>query len=154
MFRILLVCTGNTCRSPMAAVLLAGMVEKAGLADKISVESAGLAAWGQPASVQAQTVMRQAGLSVDKHRSQQLKIEQLAAADLVLTMTTAHKRAVLGMAKGMTGKIYTLAEFAGESGDVQDPFGGSVAEYRACTGQMERLLVQAWENIVRLAGEK
>ncbi|WP_371372272.1 low molecular weight protein arginine phosphatase [Sporomusa aerivorans] len=154
MFRILLICTGNTCRSPMAAALLAGMVEKAGLSGRITVESAGIAAWGQPASPQAQAVMRQSGLSVDKHRSRQVAPEELATADLILTMTASHKRAALGMAPGMAGKIYTLAEFAGETGDVRDPYGGSETEYRECAVQLERLLAQSWQNIVSLAGKK
>ncbi|SMC38221.1 low molecular weight protein arginine phosphatase [Sporomusa malonica] len=153
MFKILLVCTGNTCRSPMAAALLTDMVLQAGLADKIAVESAGIAAGCQPASNQAQAVMRQAGLQLDKHCSKQLVPAKLETADLVLTMTVSHKRAVANMTRGMTGKIYTLAEFAGQAADVSDPFGGSEAEYRMCAGQLKHLLTQAWEKIVSLAGK-
>lgn len=153
MFKILLVCTGNTCRSPMAAALLADMVTKAGLASEICIKSAGIAAWRQPASAHAQTVMRQAGLSVDKHCSQQVDSSLLSSADLVLTMTAAHKRALTGMAAGLGDKIYTLAEFAGEINDVSDPFGGSEAEYRECAGQIQRLLTQSWKKIVSLAGK-
>lgn len=154
MLRILLVCTGNTCRSPMAAALLSDMVLQAGLADKIAVESAGIAAGCQPASLQAQAVMRQAGLQLDKHCSAQLVPAKLAAADLILTMTVSHKRAAASMAPGMTGKIFTLAEFAGQAADVSDPFGGSEAEYRMCARQLQHLLTQAWGKIVSLAGKK
>ena len=98
--------------------------------------------------------MRQTGLELDKHCSVQLVPDMLATADLVLTMTVSHKRVVSSMSRGMTGKIYTLAEFAGQAADVSDPFGGSEAEYRMCAGQLKQLLIQAWEKIVGLAGKK
>ncbi|SDE64525.1 low molecular weight protein arginine phosphatase [Sporomusa acidovorans] len=154
MFEILIVCTGNTCRSPMAAALLANMIEQAGLAGEIMVASAGISAWQQPASLHAQAVMRQAGCSLDKHCSQQLDLVKLQAADLVLTMTAAHKQTLVDLAPGMAGKIYTLAEFAGELQDVADPFGGNEARYRECAGQLERLLSKSWGKIVSLAGKK
>ncbi|WP_188399377.1 MULTISPECIES: low molecular weight protein arginine phosphatase [Sporomusa] len=154
MFKILFVCTGNTCRSPMAAALLADIAEKAGMAGRISIASAGLAAGRQPASAQARSVMRQAGLNVDNHCSQQLTLQLLTAADVILTMTAAHKQALVGMAAGLEGKLYTLAEFAGETRDVSDPFGGSEAVYRECAGQIRQLLTQAWGKIVSLAGKK
>jgi protein-tyrosine-phosphatase len=159
MFKILLVCTGNTCRSPMAAVLLDDMVKKSGMAGEVVVDSAGISAWRQPASPHAQTVMRQSGLQLDRHYSKQLDITQLRTADLVLAMTTAHKRAIFGLlpvaeVPDMTGKIHTLAEFAGAAGDVSDPFGGSEAEYRSCAQQLQELLNLSWGKIVKLAGKK
>ncbi|MBP2637717.1 MAG: ywlE [Firmicutes bacterium] len=159
MFKILLVCTGNTCRSPMAAALLTDMVKKAGLDGEVVVDSAGVSAWQQPASKHAQTIMRQNGLQLDKHYSKQLDVAELREADLVLAMTNAHKRAIFGLlpvaeVTGMTGKIYTLTEFAGVTGDVTDPFGGSEAEYYSCAQQLQQLLNLSWGKIVKLAGKK
>jgi protein-tyrosine-phosphatase len=138
----------------MAAALLADMAGRAGLADKIIIESAGIAAGHQPASNHAQVVMRQAGLQLDKHCSQQLTPAKVESADLVLTMTMSHKRAVASMTRGAADKIYTLAEFVGQMGDISDPFGGSVAEYSKCAEQLNHLLTQAWGKIVSLAGKK
>ena len=159
MFKILLVCTGNTCRSPMAAALLDDMVKKAGMTGEVVVDSAGISAGRQPASQHAQTVMRQSGLQLDKHYSKQLDAAQLKTADLVLAMTNAHKRAIFGLlpvaeVAAMKGKIYTLTEFAGAAGDVSDPFGGSLAEYHNCAQQLQQLLNLSWGKIVKIAGKK
>ena len=154
MIRILLVCTGNTCRSPMAEALLNAKVKAAGLAEEIRVLSAGLAAYGEsPASTHARTAMAGRGLGVAAHRSRQLASELIKAADVILTMTAAHKRAVAELAPEAAGKVFTLAEYAGEAKDVADPFGGDAALYEACAAELERLIEKTWQKIADLAGK-
>jgi protein-tyrosine-phosphatase len=154
MLRILLICTGNTCRSPMAEVLLQEKIRQTGLADRVKVLSAGLCAGGEsPASSGAQAVAARRGLDLAAHRSRQVLAEYVQAAGLVLTMTQSHKGAVTAMAPEAVGKVYTLAEYADSEGDVPDPFGCSGEIYEACAAGIEELLDKAWDKIVDLAGE-
>lgn len=154
MFRILIVCTGNTCRSPMAEALLKHKVQSANLADRIQVLSAGTFAGGGAASYNAGQVMRTHGLSLDEHTPRQLSPALIQAVDLILTMTESHKRAVLSMAPEAEGKTFTLSEFAGQTGDILDPFGGSKALYASCARQIMTILDKSWGKIISLAGDK
>ncbi len=154
MLRILIICTGNTCRSPMAEVLLRRKIEQAGLNEKIMVSSAGIATGGKfPASAGALAIMRSWGLNLTNHISRQLVPEYTEAADLVLTMTAGHKQTVLKIAPAAAGKVYSLKEYAGADCDVADPFGGSNQDYQACAEQIEKMLAKIWEKIVTLAGK-
>lgn len=150
---VLLVCTGNTCRSPMAAVHLRAILESRGL--DIPVRSAGIAAApGQPATEHAVRAVRTAGLDLSQHASSPLTDELIRGARVVLTMTQAHKDEVLRRYPGTLGLVFTLGEFAGgEYGsgwEVSDPFGASVEAYDACSRQLQQVLNKVAD---RLANE-
>ncbi len=122
---ILFVCTGNTCRSPMAAALMNKMAIDEGL--DIRIESAGIFAQvGAPATNEAIIVMKQYDIDLLSHHAQQINSELIEKSDVILTMTEGQKMLFADMAKD---KTYTLCEYAGVAGDIDDPFGGDVLEY-------------------------
>ena len=137
MSKIIFVCTGNTCRSPMAQALAEALFAEAGL--QIVVTSAGVGAGsGQSASANAVLAMLDGGLCLKSHRSQPTTRELLKSAALVLTMTRGHLSHVLAMCPEV--KAFTLGEYAGGGQDVSDPFGGNEEVYRKCAAQLRKLL--------------
>ena len=138
--KIVFVCTGNTCRSPMAEVMAAQIFAEAGLA--VDVSSAGVSAFdGQPASRHAVSVMKDGGLCLLSHKAATVSGDMLEAAGLVLTMTGSHRAVLLSDYPAAAGKIFTLAGYVGDDANVADPFGGSVDEYRGCAAQIRKLLM-------------
>lgn len=127
---VLFLCTGNTCRSPMAAALMRRALDKRGRAD-IIVESAGLAADGGPASYNAVAVMTELdadlGRKLSSHLSHMVTREQLANADYIAVMSPSHARTAI-MLGADPGRVSVLS--AGGGAGIADPFGGGLDVYR------------------------
>ncbi|TWU39183.1 arsenate reductase/protein-tyrosine-phosphatase family protein [Novipirellula artificiosorum] len=133
---IALVCTGNTCRSPMAETLLREQLRKhTGCEDAVRVLSAGVAAGcGAGASPQAVAVMGKRGLDLTGHSSRPLDESVMHVADLVLTMTRGHRAAILAAWPDMHDRVFTLRR---DGGDIADPVGMAVEVYQACADQID-----------------
>ncbi|MGB9688834.1 L-threonylcarbamoyladenylate synthase [Thermogutta sp.] len=152
---ILFVCAGNTCRSPMAQALCQAM-----LAEKLHcsaqqlrdfgvvVRSAGLEAYGgDGASPQAIEVLKQRGINLEGHMSQQLTDSLVRDADRIYTMTRALKEAILARWPDAADRIDCLDP---RGQDIADPFGGPLQAYEACAKLIEQALRDRCEELLRL----
>ncbi len=144
---VLFICTGNTCRSPMAEALAAHIWGR----DYADVSSAGLFAYGNAgAGRHSVSVMRNMGLDITGHKARTADDSIIRGADLILTMTQSHRDTILQRFSGLRANVYTLAEYSGGANDVPDPFGMDEAEYNACALQLKKMLEASDRFILHL----
>ncbi len=138
---VLVICTGNTCRSPMAELLMRDAVAKS-LNCKIEeldtrgviVMSAGIAAApGCPPTSEAIQVMREQGLDLSRHEAQPVTETLIRHADLILAMTQSHLHSIVDRWPEAAGRTHLLMP---DRSDVADPIGQSVGAYRHCAAQI------------------
>lgn len=148
---ILFVCSGNTCRSPMAAA-----IANAEIAARLQIPfealetvnaralSAGVSAKvGAPLTPEAQEVLHSLSVPVRPHAARNLTLELAEQAELIFCMTSAQRKAVLEMIPSMAGKTYCLDA----QGDVEDPIGKGMQAYLLCARQLQSLIRSRFDEL-------
>ena len=158
-FTILLVCTGNTCRSPLAVGILKKFLEEKGI-DNIEVESAGIAAYaGSPASLFAVDTARNFGINISQHSARQLTREMAQDSDLILVMAPEHLDYISKTDPDLMEKSFLLKAFPGQpqgrdNYTVKDPLGGDQQAYLSCFFELDENLRRILPSLVSLAEKK
>ena len=141
--RILMVCSGNLCRSPMAE---AWMRHRLGGAAR-EVRSAGLAARaGQPAAAHAIALLAERGIDLSGHRARRIEAQDVVASDLVLVMESRQKAHVEALSPAGHGRTYLLGHWQGS--EILDPYGGSRELFEDAFARIEEA-VDAWLERIR-----
>lgn len=152
-FTILMVCSGNSCRSPMAEGMLHDLlIDQYG--ERVNVHSAGtLGINGAPATELAIQVCRELEVDISSHRSKGIKKEMILEADLILGMAYHHQSKILSLVPEAENKTFLLKAFANYSGsdmDIEDPIGGNYDVYKACRDEIYELLKESLSRIEKM----
>lgn len=139
MEKIIFVCTGNTCRSPMAERICQKLAMERNL--NIEIKSRGISVFPlEPAQEYANEALKKYGLNLEGHFSKQFADEDAQNNPLILTMTKQHKLYLLNHYPFLKDNVYGISEYINESGDVIDPYGKSQEAYNACAKQLYSII--------------
>jgi protein-tyrosine phosphatase len=158
MYRIITVCTGNICRSPMAQIMLANAVKDAGLEDQISVDSAGTTDWeaGRPIDPRAAKRLARAGLLSEAHIARRFETSWYRDRDLILALDADHFEELLRLAPDEAGrqKVRMFRSFAPHLTDltpaeqgIYDPWFGDEADFDATWDMITSALPGILEHV-------
>jgi protein-tyrosine-phosphatase len=157
-FKILFVCTGNTCRSPMAEGILKRLLTEKGIKN-VKVSSAGTQTLdGYPAAPFTIEATKVWDIDLKEHSSKKLTVDLLRESDLILVMSPEHLQHIEKMDRVSVGKTYLLKAFPhkdeSDNLSVKDPIGGSLEEYNQCFLELDEEIRRILPEVIRFFKKK
>ncbi len=143
--KIIFVCTGNTCRSPMAEGFFNELCKKNGKND-IAISRGTFAQNGAPASENSIISASELGADISSHSSSVLTFEDASSADYIFTMTKAHKDLIVGAFPELSHKVFSISAFT-FGPDISDPYGGDISVYRKCAKEIFDAVGQIYQKL-------
>ncbi len=146
MKNIVFVCTGNTCRSPMAEGIAKKLAQQKELA--LNFSSRGTSVYmEEKANPLAKNAAKAYSSDLEEHFSKAFSEKDAEKSEIVLTMTLRHKEYLKEKYPKYKDKIFTIKEYVGEKGDIADPFGKNKEAYEACAKELYDLINKILTNI-------
>jgi protein-tyrosine phosphatase len=139
----------------MAEALFEQIVRNGGEGDDWWIDSAGVSAFdGETATNNTQIVAAERGLDLSSHRSKRATRPVIAPVSLVLVMEERHRKMMHEAYPEIADKVYLLKEMIGGTGDIHDPIGADIVNYRAMADEVNSILTEALERIRELANDR
>ncbi len=148
---ILVVCTANICRSPVAEAVLRDRLQRQGLHDWTVASAGTWALDGRGASQHSFTIMAEAGFDLASHSARTIDETMLAEADLALCMESGHVEALQAEFSQHRNKIFLLSEMVERKYSISDPYGGPLADYQRMVREVTNLIDEGLQRILVLA---
>ncbi len=149
---VLIVCTANICRSPMAAAMLRARLQKERSDwQEWRVDSAGTWALdGETAAKNSRQVMAERGIDISDHRARSVTGEMLERYDLILTMEPNQKEALQVEFPSVADRVYLLSEMEGSQQSIEDPYGQKIEAYKETVEKIDKILARGMPRIIAL----